>query len=71
MTIPLKPGRLSLKMTQKGADVHDALAPERLRFASQVESCLTPEERDGLYAALDKIDAFFAAQRIEHDEWEE
>lgn len=59
-----------IMLTQKGADVHDALAPERKRFADEVEACLTDEEREGLYHALDKIDAFFAARRIEHDEWE-
>ena len=57
-------------LTQKGADIHDALSPERKRFAEEIESCLTKNERDGLYLALDKIDTFFAEQRIEHDEWE-
>lgn len=59
-----------IMLTQKGADAHDALAPERLRFAKEVESCLTSEERDALYNALDKIDQYFASRRIEHDEWE-
>jgi DNA-binding MarR family transcriptional regulator len=59
-----------IALTQKGADAHDALSPERKRFADEIESCLTIKEREGLYLALDKIDAFFAEQRIEHDEWE-
>ena len=59
-----------IALSQKGADVHDAIAPERKQFSDRVESCLSQEEKDGLYAALDKIDAFFAAQRVEHDEWE-
>ena len=61
---------LLIMLTQKGADAHDAIAPERRQFAEDVESCLTDEERETLYAALDKIDAAFAARRIEHDEWE-
>lgn len=63
--------RMQLVMlTQKGADVHDALAPERKRFAEEVVACLTEEEKEGLYRALDRIDAFFSARRVEHDEWE-
>lgn len=63
--------RMQLVMlTQKGADAHDALAVERKQFADEVESCLTEEERAQLYGALDKMDAFFSARRIEHDEWE-
>jgi DNA-binding MarR family transcriptional regulator len=57
-------------LTQKGADAHDALAVDRKQFADEVESCLTEEERAQLYRALDKIDSFFSARRIEHDEWE-
>ena len=64
-------GRMQLiALTQKGADTHDAISPERKRFAQEVESCLSKEELKGLYLALDKIDTFFAEQRIEHDEWE-
>ena len=59
-----------IALTQKGADIHDELSPERKRFVEEIESCLTKKEREGLYLALDKIDAFFAEQRIEHDEWE-
>lgn len=63
--------RMQLVMlTQKGADAHDAIAIERKQFADEVESCLTEEERAQLYHALDKIDSFFSARRIEHDEWE-
>jgi DNA-binding MarR family transcriptional regulator len=63
--------RMQLVMlTQKGADAHDALAVDRKQFADEVESCLTAEERAQLYRTLDKIDAFFSAKRIEHDEWE-
>ncbi len=57
-------------LTQKGADAHDAIAPERKKFSDEVESCLTEEEQNALYNAFDKIDAFFSARRIEHDEWE-
>ncbi|MGH8596930.1 MAG: MarR family winged helix-turn-helix transcriptional regulator, partial [Gammaproteobacteria bacterium] len=59
-----------IMLTQKGADAHDAIAPQRKAFVDEVESCLTDAERRALYRALDKIDAFFAARRIEHDEWE-
>lgn len=59
-----------IMLTQKGADTHDALAPERQRFAEEVEACLTEEERIALHGALDKIDSFFSSRRIEHDEWE-
>lgn len=61
---------LLVMLTQKGADAHDAIAPDRQKFAEEIESCLSKEERAGLYLAFDKIDAFFAEQRIEHDEWE-
>lgn len=57
-------------LTQKGADVHDVLAPERKRFSMEVESCLTASERDALYAALDKIDAYFEARAYEEDGWD-
>lgn len=61
---------LLVMLTQKGADTHDTIAPERQTFATEIESCLDAEERKALYHAFDKIDAFFAAKRIEHDEWE-
>jgi len=61
---------LLIMLTQKGADAHDKIAPERKSFSEEVESCLTEEERKALYNAFDKIDAFFSARRIEHDEWE-
>lgn len=62
--------RQLVMLTQKGADAHDTIAPERKKFADEVESCLTGEERRALYHALNKIDLFFSARRIEHDEWE-
>lgn len=61
---------LLVMLTQKGADTHDAIAPERKTFADEVESCLSEQEREAFYHALDKIDEHFALRRIEHDEWE-
>ena len=61
---------LLIMLTQKGANTHDALAPDRKRFSVEVESCLTDEERKALFNALDKIDEYFAKRRIQHDEWE-
>jgi DNA-binding MarR family transcriptional regulator len=47
-------------VTQKGAQVHDEIAPGRLAFAEAVESCLSAPERVALFALLDKIDAQLA-----------
>lgn len=57
-------------LTQKGADVHDVIAPQRKRFSDEVEACLTQPERANLFAALDKIDAYFAARESEDTTWE-
>jgi len=62
--------KLLVMLTQKGADAHDEIAPDRKKFALEIEACLNPHERQALFNAFDKIDAFFAEQRIEHDEWE-
>lgn len=59
-----------IALSQKGADIYDDIAPERIAFAKNVEACLTAAERDNLYSALDKIDAFFAAREATQDEWD-
>jgi DNA-binding MarR family transcriptional regulator len=54
-TSPADRRKLIVTLTQAGADLHDAVARERLADEQRLMSALSEEERSALLAALDKL----------------
>jgi len=46
-----------LALSAIGRDLYENIAPRAMAMESQIFACLTPEEREGLSALLDRVDA--------------